>query len=437
MLINLTKRKFLTTTLIVTAITLVGSAINFLAQAVLAYKFGTSAAVDAYTYALSLPLFISGLIGIIISYTVVPILAKSHATYDGSKHSGRTLSFAMLVLAAAFALTGLTAHLWQPRLLPPTRSLASYPDLPILIMLAWLVGAMQILISVAVAQLNSAGRPIVAALLGLPTNCVTILVLLFSSDVHIFYALAGMATGAALSAALGFWMGRRDLLPPRFLALSGEKSASTYVGPALWAALTLSCFASYSIVDAVWASRVGEGALASMGYAHRIIIGLGSLVVAGPSALFVPRFALLVEAGDYALFRRFFMSALAFTAVFGGLIAGGLYFFADFVVQILFQRGEFDTAAADTVTEVIRHMAPGMVAMLFCVITLRAVFCFPSAGRAAATMGVSFTVAYAFFSYLLMDDGIVGIATAYSISWIGFFSMLLFFVLSRSKRVLL
>jgi hypothetical protein len=80
-------------------------------------------------------------------------------------------------------------------------------------------------------------------------------------------------------------------------------------------------------------------------------------------------------------------------------------------------------------------MAPGMIAMLFCVITLRAVFCFPSAGKIAALMGISFTTAYALFSYLLLGDGIVGIATAYSISWIGFFTMLFSYVLFRSRRL--
>ncbi len=172
-----------------------------------------------------------------------------------------------------------------------------------------------------------------------------------------------------------------------------------------------------------------------MGYAHRIIIGFGSLVVAGPSALFVPKFAVLVETGQGAQFRRLLFAALGFTAAFGGLLAAGMYVFAELIVRILFERGAFGNTASSVVADVLRHMAPGMLAMLLSVITLRAVFCLPASERTAAVMGVGFTCSYAIFSYLFLEHGIVGIATAYSISWIGFFAMLFCYVVWRSGRV--
>ena len=418
----LTRNKFFAVTSIVTAISLLGSFINFVAQAVLAFRFGTSSAVDAYTYALSLPLFLSGLIGIIISYTAVPAMAKSSATASSLNDIGNALSFLLLWSAFLFGVVGLTAGLWQPVILPAPNSLVAFPRLPLLITLSWIVGAIQILVALTAAQLNASGRPIVAAMLGLPTNLVTIFVLLFAARGNIAFATAGMAAGAAVSAIAGFWFARAKLLPPRRVVWGRDGLATRHPVSALWASVALSCFASYAIVDAIWASRVGEGALASMGYAHRIIIGLGSLVVAGPSALFVPRFAVLVETGQGAQFRRLLFAALGFTAAFGGLLAACMYVFAELIVRILFERGAFGSSASAVVADVLRHMAPGMLAMLFSVITMRALFCLSASERAAAVMGVSFTCSYAIFSYFFLENGIVGIATAYSISWIGFFA---------------
>jgi putative peptidoglycan lipid II flippase len=431
----LTRNKFLAVTSIVTAISLAGSFVNFVAQAVLAFRFGASSAVDAYTYALSLPLFLSGLIGIIISYAAVPMMARSSTQAGRGTHIGNALSFLLLRAALLFAVAGLTAGWWQTLILPAADPLVRFAGLKILISLAWIVGAVQILVALAAAQLNAAGRPIIAALLGLPTNCVTIIVLLFATSGDIAVAIAGMAFGAGVSALIGFWFAREQLLPPRAITWASDGTARRITVSALWASLALSCFASYAVVDAIWASRVGEGALASMGYAHRIIIGLGSLVVAGPSALFVPQFAVLVEGGQGTQFRRLLLAALGFTAAVGGVLAAGLYVFADLIVQILFERGAFGASASAMVADVLRHMAPGMVAMLFSVITLRALFCLPKSERAAAAMGVGFTCSYAFFSYVLLAKGIIGIAMAYSISWIGFFAMLFSYVIWRSGRL--
>jgi hypothetical protein len=68
------------------------------------------------------------------------------------------------------------------------------------------------------------------------------------------------------------------------------------------------------------------------------------------------------------------------------------------------------------------------------VITLRAVFCLQASERAAALMGIGFTCSYAIFSYLFLENGIVGIAFAYSVSWIGFFAMLFSYVIWRSGQ---
>lgn len=434
MVSTLTRNNFFAVTAIVTSISLLGSFINFVAQAVLAFRFGASSAVDAYTYALSLPLFLSGLIGIIISYTAVPAIAKSLATAGSRSDIGNTLSFLLLWTALLFGMLGLTAGWWQPVILPAKNSLVAFPGLQLLITLSWIVGAIQILVALTAAQLNASGRPITAAMLGLPMNLVTIIVLLFADGGNIAFATAGMVAGAVVSAVAGFWFARAQLLPPRPVLWSKDGLATRHVISALWASVALSCFASYAVVDAIWASRVGEGALASMGYSHRIIIGLGSLVVSGPSALFVPKFAVLVEAGQGAQFRRLLFGALAFTAACGGLLAAGMYVFADLTVRILFERGAFGSAASEVVADVLRQMAPGMVAMLMSVITLRAVFCLQASERAAALMGIGFTCSYAIFSYLFLENGIVGIAFAYSVSWIGFFAMLFSYVIWRSGQ---
>lgn len=417
----------------ITALTLLGAAINFTAQAVLAAQFGAGLDVDSYAYAISVPVFASAMVAIAMSYVLTPLLAKSVGESTEDPGPGQQVMAIIAPLAVFFALAGIAAVWLQPLLLPPPPAIREFNDLKTLILLAWLLGAVQILGSLATTCLTASGRPVVAALLAFPANIAAIAALILVSSQGIWVAIVGMFAGTLLSAGIGLWLAKAMLFPmARFWRLSWSKKIVAG-NSILWSTIALSVFGTYQIVDAAFASQLGEGALASIGFAQRITIGFGSLIVAGPSALLVPRLARLVQAGETKAFRRLFYQALAFTGVGGLVLALSFFLFADTLVQILFERGKFSAADTEMLADVLRAMSPGLVAMIISVVTLRALFCLPGTARAAGLLAIAYTVSYAAFSGLLLGHGLSGIGTAYSLSWIGFAAASLIYVWFRSK----
>lgn len=430
-------RNFLAVTSIVTLISLLGSFINFIAQAALALRFGAGLDVDGYAYALSLPVFLSSLIVTMISYIAAPVIAAQHNVSVRSEFPAQRLSGTVLTLAVAFAMFGLFANWIQPLLLPPSPALHQMDALNTLIRLAWILGGIQIAGALATTTLTATGRPIISALLAFPTNIVAVTAIMFAHGAGIEIAIAGMIVGAAISAVIGMWFARAVILPPRFPSKSNPNDRTLRQSGQrfFWSSLALSCFGSYVLVDAVLAARLGEGALATMGFAHRIIVGFGGLVVAGPSALIVPRLVRSVAAGDIVGFRRMLLGSMTFVGIGGLVLALAFVGFPEPIVRLLFERGEFSAEDARLLSTVLAAMAPGMVAMLFAVVALRALFCLPDTARAGGLLALGYTASYFVGSALLLGWGLEGIGMAYSVSWTLLAGALLVVVWNRSARL--
>ena len=177
------------------------------------------------------------------------------------------------------------------------------------------------------------------------------------------------------------------------------------------------CFTVYQAIDAYWAPHIGMGNLAYLGYAQRILVGVGTLMVAGPSAVLLPRLAEAYVQGrnidllqDTARGSRAVIAFATPAAIFISLLAEPL-------VGLLFERGAFDHRATSGVTEVLPLMMLGMVLMLCVVILFRALFSRQEV-LLAAQLGILATVLYFFLSGALSRNmGVKGIAIAYALSW--------------------
>jgi peptidoglycan biosynthesis protein MviN/MurJ (putative lipid II flippase) len=106
--------------------------------------------------------------------------------------------------------------------------------------------------------------------------------------------------------------------------------------------------------DQAFASRLGEGSVATLGYANRIIsliTGLGTVVLA---RALLPVLSAAVADGQIGFARRQALqwSVLMFLLALVGAIIGWLLTPA--AVTLLFQRGAFDVAAVDAVSTALR-----------------------------------------------------------------------------------
>lgn len=401
----------------VTACGVGGSLVNFAAQAIIAARFGAGQNVDTYVFSLGLPTFLAGLLATCVSYIAVPEIARAAVDPERERQLSSRLLGGATVLAAGLALGAVPALFLQPALLLPSGStIRDQPQLPLLIVLAWMTGGVQLVNALLIARLNAMGRQITAAMLSLPPGLVSILVLLMVPVRAIWIVAIGVLMGTLAVTLIGWWVQRGHFSwRPR---LRHDEAATVAIRSSAWlSVVALTCFSSYAVIDSFWAPRTGQGALASLGYAQRILIGAGNLVILGPSAIAVPMLARIAGNGDTASFRR--ALALIVLGVGGGagVIALGIFSFSDQIVALLFQRGAFDAAAARQVASALSHLAPGMAAMLIGVMLMRAIFCIPDSFRHAATIGLGWSVLYFALSGLLAGRGVTGIADAYSLAW--------------------
>jgi len=415
----------------VTVIGLLGSILGFVGQLLLARLFGAGTDVDAYLFTLSLPTFLAGMMGAALSYSFVPSLVLLE---DQPEYQRRYLATAFLGIsgvAMGLLVFGTLIGWEQIRILPSISPIRQRSDLGGLIMLGWFISACQVIQAFLIAALNASRKHLQAALLGpIPYLGVIFFLLVWGHTGRIAFVSIGLLLGTIASAIAAVYLLRNQLFPMR----SDKRAWSDFkelLSSIPFIVVALSCFSAYSVVDAYWAPRSGNGVLATLGYAQRIMIGLGTFAVAGPSAVFVPYFSDFVRENNYKDFRRFFIQALMMVGGIAVFIALFLMVFSNDLVRLLFVRGAFGVQESIMVANTLRHMALGMIEMLMSVIILRALFCMEGVAKIAAGLGLLWTTLYFSTSYFLYPQGAAGLALGYSLAWSVFFIIVLTVIFRR------
>lgn len=419
---------------LVTLLALSASALGFVVQLLLARRYGVSVDVDAYLFALSVPTFIAGLVSAMMSYELVPRLVACERDQAYQKRYVTTLVIGVAGLSLLLGLAGSFFGFIQRQMLPTDSPIRSYENLTHLMLLGWTISAFQVLQGCLTAILNAHRRYLDGALLALLPYLGMILLLLILGDVVGIRALAlGMLTGTIVATLSGAFMIRRHLFPLKYKHLLWRDIRQlAYSSP--YIALAMTCFSSYAVVDAYWAPQAGQGTLATLGYAQRLVIAFGNLAVAGPSAVLVPRFAELVQDKNFSGFRSSLMRALIVVGGIATAVAIAMAVLARELVELLFARGSFGLQEVASVAQTLRYMLPGMVAMLLSVITLRALFCLDKIPKVASVLGLLWSLLYFFNSWLLLEYGAFGIAGSYSATWIFMFFLLIRAVSRKSNK---
>jgi putative peptidoglycan lipid II flippase len=408
----------LRSSLIVTVLTLGASILGFVVQLMLAQRFGVGVEVDAYLFSLSIPTFIAGLISAILSFNLTPRLvsAKSVLAFHHNLMGSVVIGVTTITLVLVVAMYGLML-LFINQILPSGSQLRKYDELHALVVLTSIVGGGQIVQGCVSAMLNSERKFVHGALIALlPYVGMLGLLVVLEESAGIKTVVIGLLLGTIAAVFIGISLMRKSIFPISWKSVSLVE-LSNLAKTSFYTAFAMSCFSAYSIVDAYWGPRAGDGALATLGYAQRLVIAVGNLAVAGPSAVLVPHFAEYLQNKNYRgfldLMRRAFILVAAI-AIVVALVLGAL---SAEIASLLFGYGEFGQDNVLQVANTMTNMTPGMVAMLLSVIGLRVLFCFESAHKQEAILGLAWTIGYFIASSFAHKFGPPGIALAYSSVW--------------------
>ncbi|MFM0053903.1 lipid II flippase MurJ [Caballeronia grimmiae] len=325
-----------------------GRIVGAVKEMTIAYRYGISGIVDAYQLAYTLATWIPVTLTSELGRLLVPMLINLQSDRaEKSRFLGElTCAGAALGIVLAVALCMTWPHL-SP-LIASNLAEATRDIVRLMLLGMAPVGALVIIACIFSARLQACGNHVDTLL-----ECIPALVLL----VFMFAARDG---ACVLPLALGTSIG---LLAQAFALRALAKHADAMPAPArlslnsrqwpiLFRAMTLLMLGAVvgnlsGLVDQYFLAQAGDGNVASLGYANRLISLLTSMGALAISRATLPVISEMLLHGDAARARSTTLKWSLLMLVAGTLAAASAYVAAPFAVELLFQRGAF--TARDTV----------------------------------------------------------------------------------------
>jgi len=404
------------TSILVSLATVMVSLVNFLSQMVLAWKFGATNTMDTYLLSISVPMFVSGIVTVGLSYSLVPALILQQSRADNCRRFAGQLFVSFLLIATCIACLGYFVAPHQISVLSASLTEPELNSAVAVARIAWITSGAMILSAFLRGMHNAKQSFLFASLVGMvPTLCIICTGLFISGDEIVSIAWA-MLIGFLLLIPLLLIHSFQDFdFSKSFVASFTDGRSYLFSLPmTIFAVL---CFTAFQAIDSYWAPQIGEGNLAYLGYCQRLVVALGNLVIAGPIAVVMPKLSLAHAQGRahdlLADTQRVIRMVLACSLPVAVLIG----FLSKPVIQLLFERGAFTNQATHEVASLLPWMMAGMVPMLCVVVIFKALFARQMVSLAAA-IGIFTTLFYFLLSAMLSHPfGAIGIAFAYASTW--------------------
>lgn len=401
----------------VTLVTILVGAISFLNQVVIARLFGASIQFDAYLVALSLPILASTVVNSAFSYAVVPTLVRRIGVETSYKRFASQMLICASASAALLAGVGSFSSPAIARIMGAEFPVEVQVDIVRMARISWATAGLVVVTSFLNAMQIASKRFVLPTLVAmLPYLGMIVLGLLEGHNMGPLAIVWGMFIGYVASIFVLLAASRRDLYI-RGTGLGDWYAIREFYAQLPLAMVAMLIFSVHQFIDAYWAPKLGEAALSYLGYSQRLLIAIGALMIAGPSAVLVPRITQVLLEGRQEQFLFYCLRVVRTVLIFGAFVGVIVSVLAIPTVEILFQRGAFNDKATEGVASLLPLMMMGMTAMLGVVIMFRALFSVPNVS-AGATLGILASVLYFALSGLLSHTfGLIGIAAAYAISW--------------------
>jgi peptidoglycan biosynthesis protein MviN/MurJ (putative lipid II flippase) len=186
-------------------------------------------------------------------------------------------------------------------------------------------------------------------------------------------------------------------------------------------------------LDQYFVAGLGDGAIATLGYANRVIALLVSMGAVAISRATLPVLSELLSAGNHARARSIALKWSFLMLAIGVVVAVVMWLLAPMAVALLFERGAFDAANTAAVSSLVRW---GAVQLPFYFSVLVLVQLFASEGRfkamaiiAAANFAVKAIANFVLIQWL----GIAGVMLAASVVGASAFGCYLLLTLSNGS----
>ncbi|WP_236591660.1 murein biosynthesis integral membrane protein MurJ [Paraburkholderia metrosideri] len=333
---------------------LLGRCAGALKEVAVAYRYGVSNTVDAYQFTLTLLVWLPSALASVLAIVLVPVLVelRTHGKRDQARFLGElevaTAIVGTMLTLALYLLWPVALHAMAGNLSLQTREMTRQ------LMLGMApVGVLTLVVCVYAARLQVRDRHISSLLESMPAAATLVFVLCASDGSSIYPLLWGTTIGFIVQAiSLRLLAGQADHIRvrPRLSFQSPQWAATIQALRVFTLGQIVLCTAAP--LDQYFLAHVGDGAIATLGYANRVLsllLSMGALAI-GRATL--PILSDIISRGDPIRARHTALKWVLLMLAMGGACAAVSWLLAPTVVGLLFQRGAFtghDTAAVASI----------------------------------------------------------------------------------------
>lgn len=400
-----------------------------------AWRYGVSETVDAYQLASTLVFWLPGTLVSVLTIVLVPMLVRlRQENTDVRTLFLRELQGSVVVIGVIMCLISLLlGQIALPYFAGNTAASTRQMTWDFTLGMAPLA-VLALMLGVYSARLMAQQRQINTLLEGIPAVAVLVFVLSWPVGDAIEPLLWGTALGLIAQTVWTWrlaWRADGAKVMPRF-SLRSPHWPELYKSVSVMAAGQF-VMSFITPLDQYTAAQLGDGAVATLGYANRVtalLLGIGAIAVARAA---LPVLANLQAAGQPIQARIVALKWAALMLGMGTLVALFAWGLAPWGIKLLFERGAFTAENTWLVVEVFRW---GLIQMPFFFSGLVLVQLLATQSRyrtialfATANLAIKFALNWIFATWL----GISGIALATGLMY-AFSASCLFYSVWSSRR---
>lgn len=344
-------------------LTVFSKVLGFGRELVLASAYGANAFTDAYLISFNIPNTLFAIIGTAIATTFIPIYYEVDRDLGREKSLVFTNNVFNIVLLISFILA-ILGTIFTPQLVKifamgfegeVLQNAISQTKIFI-----W--GILFIGISnLSMSYLEAHNIFTMKGLIGIPLNLIVItsiiLSLKFGPNVFIYGSLLGIASQAIIQIPFIIKNGYR-FKPYIDLKDKYIKKIIVLTGPVI---IGVGISQINELIDRTLASTLAEGSITALNYANKLNSFILALFIASITTVIYPRLSKMSNQNDKSEFVKIINKSINIVILIIIPIIAGAIVFAVPIVQILFQRGMFDSYATRATASALVFYSIGMI----------------------------------------------------------------------------
>lgn len=427
-------KKLMNATVIVIVLTFISKLTGFIREQVIAFQYGANNIADTYSTVLSLPQYISNIIGGVVLSCFIPLyisIKQKNGIRKAEKFSSNIFSFILISLiflnVIFYVFSDEIARMYFGENMTKAQLSLITTILPIQIFLS--------LSMFFTAKLNANenyNSPIASTIL---MNCLFIFIVIFFEKSSKTLVLATMISSIGQIVYLLYKVRFRFTfnLKKLFLNYNDIKQFLLLGTPVMIGSFSVQ---AYTISDKILARNLPEGSIASLSYAQKLTQLPVGIIAMAISTVLLSSLSILASKGEIQKLNKELFKNLNLTLLLLIPIILVMYFLAVPITKTLFERGEFDHNATIMTAKAVKAYSIGILGISLTTVLSRVFFAFKNTIIPVISNIFSAFLNLIFALILVKYYQHVGLAVANTISVIFNFLFLLIAYLLKNKKFL-